>query len=442
MADRLFQAGHHGRLHAGPLNIVVIGAGISGLACAYELQRAGHDVAVFERGAAVGGRMSSRVKDGYVFDLGADHLCDLYDDTKEYCREFGIAWEPMRFLAYRVVKNGNLITMDDAIGRWSKLRLALQYFLLKSKSDDFFDLGGWATCDDENAYEFMRRRCGRDVADYLVDPFTSTYQFHRATEISKAALFGILSSLAKNKERWRLHRTQGGMQALPDAFASRMNVFLNTPVQSVRADDGGVLVRTGVDERRYDMAVLATTAAGALRIYENPSDEQRALLERTRYATTVSVAFRVPRRCMPDIAVVWVPFVESAAISGYVNEAMKGEETTSGDESLFCAWLHEDFARTLLPLDDDDIFRRVKEEILNVCPWFTSVGELADHDLQRWPDAMPKFAPGQLRAVDAFMKNEQGARRVYLCGDYLNAPWVEGALRVGTRVANRINRGA
>ena len=65
--------------------IAVIGAGIAGLGCAYVLQKAGFEVTVFEKNPRVGGRMSSRTKNGYVFDLGADHLCDLYDRIKYYC---------------------------------------------------------------------------------------------------------------------------------------------------------------------------------------------------------------------------------------------------------------------------------------------------------------------------------------------------------------------
>ena len=42
------------------LRIAVIGAGLSGLACAYRLQQAGYAVTVFEKSRGVGGRMSTR----------------------------------------------------------------------------------------------------------------------------------------------------------------------------------------------------------------------------------------------------------------------------------------------------------------------------------------------------------------------------------------------
>jgi len=48
---------------------------------------------------------------------------------------------------------------------------------------DFFDLSGAVPFDTDNAYDHMRRKTGREVADYLVDGFTSTYQFHHARTI-------------------------------------------------------------------------------------------------------------------------------------------------------------------------------------------------------------------------------------------------------------------
>jgi oxygen-dependent protoporphyrinogen oxidase len=417
--------------------IAVVGAGIAGLSCAYELQRAGHEVVVYEKDERVGGRMSSRVKDGFVFDLGADHLCDLYDGIKAYCAEFGIPWEKMRFLKYGLYRNGRVLPLKQAIGRLSKFRLAATYLLARDVAD-FFDLSHLSTHDRDNAYDFMRWRTGSEVADYFVDAFASTYQFHRAKEISLGALLGIMRSIQKDQPRWHLHRTRGGMQALPDALAKRLNVKTATPVRAVT---GGEQIRiiTDAGEETFDAVVLASQAPMSLAMYQNPTAAQRVILEQSRYAATISVALRVPRQSMPDTAVVWVPYRESKKISGYVNEAMKGEELEHGGKTLICAWLHEEFAKEIIDLPDSEIFTQVKTELARVCPWVTAE-QIEPHDLQKWPLAMPKFAHGHLSAVKKFLSDRggQGAQNVWLCGDYLNSPWTEGALRGGQRVAAQI----
>jgi len=417
--------------------IAVIGAGIAGLACAYNLKQAGHEVTVYEKNTHVGGRMSSRTKDGFIFDLGADHLCDLYDRIKYYCSEFGIEWEKMRFLKYALLKEGKLVPFANAIGTLSKLRLTWQFFLAKNVGD-FLDLDNLTEYDTENAYAYMKRWAGETVADYYIDAFTSTYQFHRAEEISVAALKGILKSITTEPNRWHLHRTKGGMQALPDAFAARLNVHCDSPIQEITGGNMVTLKKPDGSLETYDAVVLASQATASHHIYQNPTPQQKDLLENAKYASTISIAFRVDHALLPDTAVVWVPFVENPHISGYVNEAMKGEEVLQGDKTLLSVWLHEVFAKTLLDKTNEEIFEAVKPELLKACPWITSVEQLENHDLERWVDAMPKFSHGHLTRVETFMNKGQGANNVFFSGDYLNGPWTEGALRNGERVAKQV----
>ncbi len=53
------------------MRIAVVGAGLSGLAAARELARAGHDVTVFDKGRSPGGRLATRRIGGATFDHGA-----------------------------------------------------------------------------------------------------------------------------------------------------------------------------------------------------------------------------------------------------------------------------------------------------------------------------------------------------------------------------------
>ncbi len=419
------------------MRFAVVGAGIAGLACAYELQKAGHSVVVYEQADFVGGRMSSRTRNGFIFDIGADHLCEWYTEMKKYCTEFGIEWEQMRFLNYGIIKNLKIFHREDAAGFWGKMRLAAQYFLTPTVQEDFFNLSNFAAFDDETAYDFMVRRLGKQACDYLVDSFCSTYQFHRATEMSKGAVFGILHSLKTHRERWDLYRTKGGMQALPNAFASRLSVQLNTPVTAVEAAGEKVVINNA---EAFDAVVMACTASVTEKVYKNPTLAQATLLQQVKYAASISVAFQVQKDRLGEESVVWVPYVESSKISGFVNEKMKGEELIQGDKALICTWLHEDFARQLISKTDAEIFALVKEELVRVCPWFSATDQLANHDLQRWPEAMPKFYAGYLRKVKDFEDKHQGGQKVFFCGDYMNSLWTEGSIRGGKRLAERITR--
>ena len=55
------------------VRIAVVGAGITGLACAAALSRAGADVTLFEKSRRIGGRLATRRVDGLMFDHGAQY---------------------------------------------------------------------------------------------------------------------------------------------------------------------------------------------------------------------------------------------------------------------------------------------------------------------------------------------------------------------------------
>ncbi|MDD5028087.1 MAG: FAD-dependent oxidoreductase [Rhodoferax sp.] len=79
-----------------PKHIAIVGAGIAGIACARTLQRAGHQVTVFEKSRGLGGRMATRDSAFGSFDHGAQYFT---------------ARDPRFLLA--------LQTMPQLIKRWS-----------------------------------------------------------------------------------------------------------------------------------------------------------------------------------------------------------------------------------------------------------------------------------------------------------------------------------
>jgi oxygen-dependent protoporphyrinogen oxidase len=68
------------------VSVVVVGAGLAGLAAASELVRRGFDVTVLEASGRVGGRMTSDEIDGVVIDRGAQFLSSAYGHVLSLCR--------------------------------------------------------------------------------------------------------------------------------------------------------------------------------------------------------------------------------------------------------------------------------------------------------------------------------------------------------------------
>lgn len=64
--------------------IYIIGAGVSGLIAAYELEQAGYHPIVIEKSNEVGGRVKTLYEKGYALDLGFQVLLSAYSLAKKY----------------------------------------------------------------------------------------------------------------------------------------------------------------------------------------------------------------------------------------------------------------------------------------------------------------------------------------------------------------------
>ena len=86
--------------------VIVIGAGVAGLASAIRLQHAGYQVEIHEKDATPGGKMNRIEKDGYQFDLGPSIVMmpELYREIFELCGRDPDDYIPMEKLdpMYRV----------------------------------------------------------------------------------------------------------------------------------------------------------------------------------------------------------------------------------------------------------------------------------------------------------------------------------------------------
>lgn len=81
--------------------VAVVGAGLSGLACALTLQQNGVEVVVVEAAPRVGGRVQTDSEDGYTFDVGFQVLLTGYPAARE--------WLDLEALDLRCFPSGALI---------------------------------------------------------------------------------------------------------------------------------------------------------------------------------------------------------------------------------------------------------------------------------------------------------------------------------------------
>ena len=308
-------------------DVMVVGAGLTGLTAAYHLSQAGQKVHVVEQQDRVGGQIRTYRADGFVFESGpttgsvstpevAELMSALAVSSGGQCQletapdsaKRRLIWKGGRF---HDLPSGPLSAITTPLFRFSdKLRILGEPW--RKKGDD----------PDESVGSLARRRLGKSFVDYAVDPFLSgVYAGNPDTLITRYALpklynleqtYGsfIRGSIAKAKEpktdRDRLATKKvfsavGGLSQIPSAEAAAIGYeHISLGVKDVRVMPGpeGWLT-TFVDHDGQPRQMLSRYVVTTCGAYSLPqllpfvAKEQMAKIASLHYAPVMEVAVGV-----------------------------------------------------------------------------------------------------------------------------------------------------
>lgn len=252
------------------VDVVVIGAGLSGLAAARQIQQSGLSVVIVESSDAVGGRVRTDNVDGFLLDRGFQVLLTAYPELATQV--------DMEALDLQSFDPGAFVWIKSKNGGLGKGHVVSDPFRKPSTllATTFAPIG---TVIDKLRIVLLRLRVLRGVAPKLLrnadmstlDALRSAGFSHRMIETFFKPLFGGVQldpQLATSRRMFDIifrSLSEGqsvlpsqGMQALPEQLASRLHpntIHLNSPVESL--DGSMVILRSG--ERIAARAVVVAT---------------------------------------------------------------------------------------------------------------------------------------------------------------------------------------
>ncbi len=286
-------------------DVIVGGAGISGLSFAWKAAQAGRRALVLERERRVGGCIHShRTPDGYWFEMGAHTVYNSYGAFLDVVVGSGVAGKvrergPAR-ARFGLVRGGAY--------RWltpPKVLLQLNW----AEAAVHFPAGAFRKKEGETVYSWYSRLLGRRNYDRVLGPFLSAVPSQPADAFPVEGAGSLFKKRPRRKEFPRSFGLDGGLSTVCEAAAAvpGVSVELGVEVARVARAGAGYAVSTA-DGRTLEAPVVAVAAPAdaAARILDHDFHELATGIARVRTVVLESAGVALPRaRCwMPEVAFV------------------------------------------------------------------------------------------------------------------------------------------
>jgi protoporphyrinogen oxidase len=260
--------------------IAIIGAGFGGMAAAYDLAKAGHEVTIYESADYVGGLASGFkephwdwwVEKYYHHWFASDkHMLGLikelgWEDKVLFPRPFTVMYHEGKFYPFDSILKAILF---PGLG-WgvNKIRFGLVGLYLRLTNN-------WHTLEKVSVDEWMRKWAGNKVYELMWKPLViGKFGERYYKQVNMAWMWARLKARTT-----RLGTFEGGFQRFADLFADKLRemgveIRLQTPVTRIEREigAGGVSVRSETSEA-YDKVLVTLSPEAISRLVPSLPEE-------------------------------------------------------------------------------------------------------------------------------------------------------------------------
>ncbi|MGY1804509.1 protoporphyrinogen oxidase [Blastococcus sp. SYSU D00922] len=414
--------------------LVVVGAGITGLAAAFEWRRRRPDdeIVVLEAGDRIGGKLHRVELAGHWYDTGPEAVLARVPEAVRLIEDLGLADRlvaPATTQASVVLPDGRHPLPAGTVLGVPASADGLDGFLSPdgvARVRAEADLPRLALDADVAVGGLLRERLGDEVVDRLVEPLLGGVYAGRADELSLAATMpalaahlpaagSVLAAAAASREAGERSRGDAdgpvfatvadGIGSLPEALvpASGAVVRLGTPAHALRRTAGGFELSVGpaaTPELLSADAVLVTAPAPkAARLLAEVAPGAVEPLQGIPYASMAVVAMAFPAQDVDAGSGLLVPPVTGRLVKGVTVSSAKWPHLAGGEALLVRSSVGRFRDESELQRSDEDLTRAVVAD----------VAELLDLDrpepletrVVRWGGGLPQYLVGHPARVDA-----------------------------------------
>ncbi len=446
---------------------VVIGAGISGLACAWRLRKHGIRVTLLEESPRVGGVIGSFSQNGFLFEKGPQSFLAT-PAILDLVRELGIESELVTGdpRAARYILRG---------GRLHRVPLSPQSFFTSSFFSGGTRLRAAAELfrrsrppqHEESVADFIRRKFGAEILDNLVAPFVSGVYAGDPEQLSVRSAFpslsewelqygsvlrGAMKSRPASQKRPSSSSFQHGMETLLEGLAAQLGDAIQTQASveslSFRSDATGakgqplfsVRVKTaaGIADIAADTIVLATPAYTAGQILASTSEKLHAYLSALPYAPVAVVAGGYQRRQIGNALEGFgylVPRAENLHVLGTVwNSSLFPGRAPDGMVTL-TSFAGGTGDPGIVQKDAEAIASIVESDVAQI---LDIAGCPQERAVWRLHKGIPQYNLGHAASLTAIREELVRFPGIFLAGNYLQGPSLQNTIEQAARIADAV----
>ena len=358
-------------------DVIVVGAGIAGLAAARALVRAGRSVTVLEARDRVGGRTLSEPQGGQTVDLGGQWMGDKHQRLRALATELGVESFPQFAHGKKVIDRGDGKLRTFAgflpkIGVFSLIKLSVALGKLERLAQKI-------PLDDPMRAEGARAMDAQSFADYLDqhvrtrrarDMLALATQMIFAAEPRELSLLYFLLYARAGEGIQRLCEIEGGAQerrfttgaqSLCLRLAEQVGAIqLSHPVRAVAQDAQGVTVHTARGSFHARRAILALPPAmlGKIEIAPDLSTARTLIHTQMPMGSVVKCIVSYDRPFWRDAGYSGEAFSTSGLVRATFDDC-----SPTGDHAALVAFVVGDRARELSKVPQEERRKLILAEL-------------------------------------------------------------------------------
>ena len=446
-----------GDLAVTPRNILVLGAGMSGLTAALALHQRGHDVTILEYQNRVGGRvLSVQLPDGQVSEAGAGHFRSNMPLALSYVRWFDLPIVSLNDGLPRYLVDGETANAANLADWPWPLTESERGVSVSSNLNRYLFLNGLNTNEvldpawpDQATMERFNDITLRDLVAQVgaSDAFISLLDAHGGTFTSQSTALFALPDLAYHFGDQNLFRIRGGNEQLPQAMAELLGdrIVLDAPVTAI--DQTGPRVKVTVRGGRefFGDAIISTipfTIIPEIDVRPAWSAGKERMFQEMSWSNTVKVIVQTRTPSWLDHGVHGWPMAGGDRSWERVID-ITGDEPGGRGNAFF--YLNGKNAANVLArprevraLETVEAFQADMPDLLD------EVLHIEDFAWSEQPWIRASF--GEPSDGGGWMIAEwtRPEGRIHFAGDFtsLKSGWIEGAIESGLRAARQIDPAA